>query len=219
MTLQKLIKPIVVSCLLPLAITASAEDNFVTLRVGIDQPTVSENNANIANVKTTYVGGIEVGRKFLDRFAVSLEYSHRGKSDFMIDNDSANDPSNIKSSWAAKSDAVMVNLSADLIQDSKITPYVKAGIGLSKNKAYKADITTEQTPTTYNQKNTTKFAWQVGVGMNLSTSQMIDTDITYMFTNRGKVATASVTDAGIVTPARYTQLKDHSVTIGIKIKF
>ncbi len=218
MTLQKLIKPIVASCLLPLAITASAEDNFVTLRVGIDQPTVSENNANIANVKTTYVGGIEVGRKFLDRFAVSLEYSHRGKSDFMIDNDSATEES-IASKWAAKSDAVMVNLSADLIQDSKITPYVKAGIGLSKNKAYSFNTSEGGTPLTYNQKNTTKFAWQVGLGMNLSTSQMIDTDITYMFTNRGKINTYSTQIENANKQPKYTQLKDHSVTIGIKIKF
>ena len=217
MTLQKLIKPIVVSCLLPLAIAANAEDNFVTIRAGIDQPTVAENNSNIANVKTTYVGGIEVGRKFLDRFAVSLEYNHRGKSDFMIDNDYPNEET-LSRSWAAKSDTVMANLSADLIQDSKITPYVKVGLGLSRNKAYSFNSYNGVSTMPFNQKNSTKFAWQVGVGMTLNTSQMIDTDIAYMFTNRGKIATCP-NIAETTTSARYTQLKDHSVTIGIKIKF
>ncbi len=228
MTLRSLIKPIVVSCLLPLALTANAEDkmfdnkadhNFFMIKAGVDQPTVGSNNANIANVKTTFVGGFEVGRKFMERFAVSVEYNHRGKSDFLVDSDSLDDLGT-NNTWAVKSDTVMANLAVDLVQDSKITPYVKAGVGTSRNTAYGFNGLVDKTKANFAGKTVTKFTWQLGVGLNLTSTSMIDTDIAYTFTDRGRVETATGLDVDNLSyTARYAELRDHAVTIGIKIKF
>lgn len=237
MTLKKIIKPLLISCALPLAFSANAEmnfmdkNNFIALSAGIDQPSVGNNNVNITSAKTTYVGSIEVGRKFYDRVSFSLEYKYFSKTDFNIDYNYSGsfntDASIFKRSWSVRSDVFMANLAFNLVELDKITPYLKVGAGVSRNKAndYKLSeiglLTGKDDPSTWSGKTSNRFAWQIGAGVDFETSEMVSTNIAYNFINRGKfeanLGEDEITETYTLKP--YTNLQDHVFTIGIKFKF
>lgn len=208
MKISKTIKPLLICCVMPFAFAANAEDlatnkkndfNFVTIKAGLDQPVVSNNNANVYSVDSTYMAGIEVGRSFKELFAVSVEYNHKGLSNF--------NTADTSKSWGVKSDALMLNLSASLMQDAIVTPYIKAGVGASMNRVNNY-VTTDAT---YSANTKTNFAWQVGLGVNMPYNDHFDVDLAYMFTDRGKAETKNNTKSVI--------LKDHAMIIGIKFKY
>jgi opacity protein-like surface antigen len=235
MTFKKVIKPAALSCLIPLILTAqsaAAEDNkqlysnFVTIKAGFDQANDLGTGFSRSSVDGTYVAGFEVGKIFMDdTLSASLEYSHRGNSDA-----SHNVNKDQIDSWKVRSDTFMANLSANLMKNAKVTPYVKVGIGASTNKAGDYvnryyDQGNLDTQLTSPGRKTTEFAWQVGAGLTIPTYDRFDTQIEYMFVDRGKIQT----EAGYYTlenteslepsSAKTTRLRDHVITLGIKIKF
>lgn len=234
MKLNKIIKPIVLSLSLPLAFSASAwepvaenaaEYNFATVKAGGVFPTSLEGNSGLNTGDSTYTAGFELGRKFMNRYSVGLEYMHRGKNTAHAYSPSAT-PADQNSSWSAQSDTLMLNLAVDLITESKIRPYVKAGVGASRNKSsdytsYTNSGNASQTQV-YSGKTTNKFAWQLGAGLNVNTTPMFDTQLEYMFVDHGEIETEAnyVSNSRTRTAAARTgKLKDHTVTIGIKMKF
>lgn len=220
-----------VACILPFLATTSAnatsltnenDYNFVTIKAGVNQPTNPGGSSNMDSVKTTYVAAVEVGRKIMDIFALSLEYQYRGKSDFDT-NTAAGEADQASATWKARSDALMLNLAVDLIQDYKVTPYFKLGIGASKNKSNDYVYTNDGNITTYPGKTVTKFAYQIGAGLRMATHENFNTKIEYMFIDHGKIETKNYYNdevLGSVDSASKTgRLKDHTLTIGIEFKF
>ena len=237
MKLHNLIKPVVLSLSLPLAFSANAwepvaenatEYNFATVKAGGVFPTSLEGNSGLNTGGTTYTAGFEMGRKFMDRYSVGFEYMHRGKNTAHA-YDSGVTPSQNNTSWSAQSDTFMLNLAADLITDSKIRPYFKVGAGISKNKSFDYTVNSasqsgEQYLYTYPGKTENKFAWQAGAGLTMNTSAMFDTQLEYMFVDRGEIRTSdNYSTQGIsgtvISPARTGKLKEHLLTVGIKFKF
>ncbi len=229
MKLVQLIRPVAISCLISMPLTTFANSNFVELKAGVDQPTALQGNTVLQNATaaTTYVGGIAVGKRFMDKFSVDLEYMNRGKSkirDYASNGDAYNQ-------WGYRSDSLMLNLSLDIGKiSSDFTPYVKLGAGVSRNKSdnfidYVAG--SNGGTTTYNGKTINQFAWQIGTGVNFSITPMYDTQVQYMFVNRGKIETAtrsiSVPATGNTVSksvvAQTGKLQDHIITIGIRLKF
>ncbi len=214
-------------CVLPLACSANAEDyNFAMIKSGFDQPLVSKDNAHTSSVNSTYNGGVEVGRKFKDIFAVGLEYSYRGKSNIKTENIQYGS-NTTSATWAVRSNVFFVNFSADIVQDKKFTPYVKAGLGVAANKSYDY-VQTDNDPgyltttSTYQGKTKNNFAWQLGFGVSAAYNEKIDIDFSYMFSDRGKVETNqnyTLNGLTVNSPAKYIKLQDHLLTIGIKFKF
>jgi len=239
MKFNNLITPAILSCVLPFAFSANALDaapentadyNFATIKAGLVQPTSLGGNSGLNTGDTTYAAGALVGRKFMDMFSVDLEYMYRGKN--TADSYNAREvPRDNQNSWSMKSDTFMLNVSADLIQDAKIRPYVRLGAGISRNQSYDYTSTAIDSSVNngapvvsrYSGKTVNKFAWQAGLGVNLKTTEMFDTQLEYMFVNRGKVETKSgyVDSDGEIfsTPAIHGKLKEHVITIGFKIKF
>ncbi|MCT4634859.1 MAG: outer membrane beta-barrel protein [Rickettsiales bacterium] len=237
MRLHKLIKPAVLLATLPLAFSASAGDsmkkkvaeyNFATVKAGGVFPTSLEGNSGLNTGDTTYAVGFEVGRKIMNRYAVSLEYRHRGKNTahgYGVEVENSNGNSN---SWSARSDAIMLNGAVDLVVDSKVVPYFKVGLGAARNKSndYRNKTTDPDglmSTQVFSGDTVNKFAWQAGAGLNMSTCSMFDTQIEYMFVDSGEITTkVNYVDASGVTqnsPARTGRLKDHVLTIGLKFKF
>jgi len=231
----KLIKPLIASCLLPLAFSANAEEkmmskkddfNFVTIKAGLDQPVVNNNNAGVNSVNTTFLGGIEVGRSFMDMFAVSAEYNYVGKSKFNISDDQ-NGKGFSSTTWGVRSDLFLVNLSANLAKNTDITPYVKLGLGAARNKVDNYVVTnSDPINTTHNYSGQTKtnFAWRIGLGATMAFNEKMDLDVSYAFTDRGKAQTKanyySTPDNNTInSDARSVKLKDHAIMIGVKVKF
>jgi opacity protein-like surface antigen len=228
MKLNKLTKPLIISCLSSISLLASAEDkmNFVTLRAGVDQPVMKSDNANANSVHQAFVGGIEVGRKINDMFSVGLEYSRRAKSKFDIDDQYtyASDFQKTSSTWAVSSDVFMLNLITNLVQDSKITPYIKLGAGVASNKAHDYVQTNDSTETsTYPGETKRNFAWQLGAGLNTTLNDKFDVDFSYAYLDRGKVQTKAYFNNELNSnnpdAAKNVRLLDHTFTIGVKFKF
>jgi len=206
--------------------------NYVELKGGVVQPTTLQGNSGLGVGDTTYTFGFAVGRKFKDQFGVELEYMHRNKNNTsaaVLNGTGSN-------AWGVKSDTLMLNLSADLITDSKVRPYVKIGAGISKNTPSTFTNTDYSvspivSTNTYSGKKENKFAWQVGFGVDVETSPMFITQLQYMYINRGKIKTSSdytstVTNNGETlatvqsSGTAYTgKLQDHVITLGVKIKF
>lgn len=238
MKLHNLIKPAVLTLALPLAFSASAWEpvkasatdyNFVTVKAGGVFPTSLEGNSGLNTGDSAFTAGFEAGRKFMDRYSVGLEYMYRDKNTAHAYNVNSEIGMG-DASWSARSDTLMLNLAADLITDSKVTPYFKVGVGASRNKAY--DYTTNIADEgdgsanidAYAGKTTTEFAWQAGAGLAMKTTKMFDTQLEYMFVDRGQIKTEEnyvgrASGDKVSSNARTGRLKEHVVTIGLKFKF
>lgn len=234
MNIKKCIKPIVLSCILPLAFSASAEnagaglmdgDNFFALKIGGNISSTDHNNYGVKDLDTKAIGGVEFGRKFHDMLTLSAEYIYKPKTNFNMDQyqDVSGDKMT-ENEWAVRSDVFMFNATIHLMQDSKITPFVKAGIGSSKNKSYDYKYKNTNNNAYYPGKTKNEFAWQAGAGVNVATSERIDTEISYMFMDRGKIETEDykyVIGKKITenSSKRSVSLKDHSFMVALKVKF
>lgn len=229
---QKQIKLLACATSFSLASFANAEDfsfmdkqNFVIVKGGYDKPTDINSDFKASKVDEAFAGGFEVGRKFKDRFAASLEYAYRSKSD------AKNYPtSNDSLAWSVKSHTFMANLSAYLFtEEDRVNPYVKAGLGFSTNKVGDYIVTNDDdndhSTLTYPGKDDTKFAWQIGAGVSLPFIKFVDTQLEYMFIDRGKISTESKYTSDdpetgyTATTAQTGHIKDHVFTVGFKVKF
>ena len=248
MKFNNLITPTLLSCVFAFSanawepVPANATDyNFATIKAGIAQPTNLGGNTGLDTANTAPTAGILVGRKMMDMFSIDLEYLYMGKNTASSYGGGPT-PYNTSNSWQMSSNTFMLNATVDLIKDPKIRPYVRAGAGISRNKSYDYTATTQSVPgtnletgettppitnvATYSGKTTNKFAWQVGGGATFKTTDMFDTQLEYMYINRGRVETQAnysntTSNLGQTTnaPAIYGTLKEHLITIGLKVKF
>ena len=236
MSINKLVKPIVATLLLPLSASAmslgegpkSDTDYFYAgLKTGAVIPGNTQGNSDLQSVtgNTSYTVGVSAGMKFMDRFAAELEYMYRGKSD--IDSSTTLNSTVSTQSWDVSANTFMFNMTADLLTGYAVRPYVKLGAGASSNKAADYVYKTNGTMTTWKGKTQTEFAWQAGFGVNIATSKMIDTNIEYTYvdlgefkTETGATLTASNGEVTSVNQAAKTgKMRDQVVTIGLKFKF
>lgn len=204
--------------------------NFATLKGGLVNPTPLGGNSGLDVGNDTYTVGLSVGRKFEDRFAVELEYMFRGKNTSKSSSSSPQ-PSDNNTEWKVSSNTFMLNAAADLTDCNKFRPYFKAGLGMSANKAYDyVNSVTDNnsspavSTSTYYGETTNSFAWQVGAGVNMKTTEMFDTQLQYMYVDRGAVKTkanytSSNTGDKTDSSARKGWLKEHVVTIGLTTRF
>jgi opacity protein-like surface antigen len=195
--------------------------NYVKFGGSLVQPTSLGGNSGLTNAPVTYALGISYGRHITDSFSLDLEYSYRGKNIAKLDN-----PANeTEVKWPMESNTVMLNGIYNLTK-GMVKPYLKVGGGMSVNAAHtysepNPDSTTE---TFYFPGKTTRnFAWKVGAGVSLAATENISTDIEYSFINRGTIKTQSYFIDGfgdrINSNPQMGYLRDHVVTIGLKLQF
>lgn len=239
MKFNNLITPAILSCAFAFSahamepVAADATDyNFATIKAGLVQPTNLGGTAKLNTGDNTFTTGVLVGRKFKDMFSVDVEYMFRGKNTAESNNANAA-ISGDNTSWKMRSDTFMLNVSVDLIQDPKIRPYLRAGAGVSRNKSYDYTYTDYATDperpvsNSYAGKTVNKFAWQIGVGTTFKTNDMLETQLEYMYVDRGGVETSknyTRTQEGsktktIPSSSLNGKMKDHVITVGLKIKF
>jgi opacity protein-like surface antigen len=223
MKLNKLIKPLLVSCLVPLSLVAQADDamNFITLNVGADQAVVYNNKANIDTAETGLLGGVEIGRKLNDMFALGVEYQYHAKTKFNMKSNT--DTYGTSLAWAVRSNVVLATMRMTLTNDAKVMPFIKLGLGASRNKAddYKTTDVALGT-STYPGKTKTNFAWQLGAGLSVPMSDMFDAEMAYSFIDRGEIRTQGMLNNQISnnpSDAKVAKLRDHAITLGLKFKF
>ena len=237
MIIRNTIKTIAMaSCMLPIAFNAVAVENnsymdaknFVIVKVGAvnSSATTRNNNAEVDSVDYTSLVGVELGRKITDIFSVGMEYNYKSKADFnLVEHDHGREHDS--ETWGVKSHSLMLNLTANLMQKSKITPYVKLGMGISRNVSndylhiYHIDGVEDAT-FTYPGKTKNNFAWQAGLGVTMDYNDRISTDVSYSFMNRGKVITQQYRNfygKNRLHSSKTVKLQDHIIAVGLKVKF
>lgn len=238
MTTNKIIKPILASLIVGLACSAGAADaakseyNYVGVRAGLVTPSTLQGNSDLKSVApdTAYTAGIAFGRQLTERFGAEVEYTYRGKSYINSNSiiNTANGTVNSSNDWAVSSNTFMVNAIANLLEGQHmVMPYLKAGMGLSDNKSYDYVYNSNNRIETWSGKSKSTFAWQAAFGLNLATSNMIDTNFEYAYIDRGKFETqgdgkvsyANGEKDTIPNTAKTGHLREQVVTIGFKVKF
>ena len=204
----------------------AAGRNFFMIKGGVAGPVNKLGDTTDLNKpKATFTVGALIGREFMDNsFALDLEYMHRANSHAYLAESSGE--SSGYTSWKLRSEAVMANLKFNLVKNSAITPYLRAGVGLSSNHAGTNVTVGTALSDYYPGKTRNQFAWQAGLGFNFTYNSMFSTVLEYMYVDHGKFSTQSskttvVTD-GTTTAAAAPisgKLKDHVITFGIKVNF
>lgn len=219
---------IVYICLLNI-ITANAANpkdfipySFVGLKAGIVQPTPLYGNTGLDTGDPTSAAGALVGIKFHKILSLDLEYMHRGKN---TTQSSTPGETNNPTSWSTESDTLMLNLSIDIMTNSRATPYLRGGAGIAQNQSYTYIIYDTETESNsyYPGKTTNNFSWNAGFGVNFEATSKLLTSIEYMFVNRGEIKTQPYyLDANgkqYNFSTIHAHLADHVLTFGLKMKF
>jgi opacity protein-like surface antigen len=198
--------------------------NYAGIKAGGVLPGDIQGNTDLQNSSgnKAYTAGMFVGRKIQDRFAVELEYMNRGNSDI----NSSYSGANARDSWSVKADTFMLNMVVDVMTDTKVRPYFKIGLGASVNKSNPYVSYNNGTTQTWGGKTVTKFAWQVGLGVDMPVNKTISTIFAYSYVNRGKFKTQNGYSEIDGLGSSYTKgspqtgkLRDQSLTVGLKFKF
>lgn len=195
---------------------------FAGVKAGMVQPTPLYGNTGLDIGETTSAAGALIGVKFHKILSIDLEYMHRGKNKTQ---DSTPGETNNPTSWSAESDTLMLNLSIDIMTNSRATPYLRGGAGMAFNQSYTYTIYDTETESNsyYPGKTTNNFAWNAGFGVNFEATPVILTELEYMFVNRGEIKTQPyyLNESGeqFNLPPIHAHLSDHVITFGMKIKF
>ncbi len=141
---------------------------------------------------------------------------------------------NLKSKIKAKNMSLMANAYYDFHNSSEFTPYVMAGVGVSRSSieispsvSYTSggkDVT--QSYATQKSKNLTSFAYQVGLGVGYEMSKDIHLDVGYKLSGMtGSYKTAELKNsAGTVVQKAGDKMANtcksiHTISAGVRFAF
>ena len=120
--------------------------------------------------------------------------------------------------YKVQSQSVLLNLYYDIKQFDKVTPYLTAGIGFSRNVSKAAKIT--GTPTGYiAQKSNDSLAFAGGGGLSFKLSSDWDLDVSYRYTDLGTVLTGKSITLGSTAyayPEEKGRITNHAIMAGLR---
>lgn len=160
-----------------------------------------------------------------------LEYGYNGRSklsdnyDYIISNTPiyANNPVNLGITSRIKSQFLMANLYYDFKNSSDFTPYVGAGLGYARLKANNTASLADNSISL--SKSSNNFAWNLSVGVAYEISSNVALDVSYRYSDYGKVKTNGATDlshtklAGYDTTRTRSKVTSNEFNIGIRYTF
>ncbi len=175
---------------------AQARDGFyLTARGGMTWNNLNSKDDAISDDKVTkldhvgvYSGAIGYKYKY---FRGEFEYVWRADAEEDITTDSTMG-SLPTGSMEVKSESYMFNAYLDFLPNYWISPYLSAGIGMSKleltNETFSEDPEFAQSETW--EKDT--FTWQVGAGLTLRLNRCLNIDAGYRYYTLGKIENAEI---------------------------
>lgn len=186
------------------ATPAFAADNelYVTGSVGINYGDTVDGEGNVVNFKgfgndtgESYTLGL--GYQYSENVRFETRYSHKeNESDgTKTALTGLGTPSAGTFTDELKSDSLTVDIFYDFANSTKFTPYVKAGVGFSRN-SYKADFNVPDLEVAfgsadypYGKKTSTEFTWNVGAGASYELTSEWAVFTEYQIQSLGEVAT------------------------------
>ena len=170
--------------------------------------------------KVVGAGGIALGYNFADQMSfpvrVELEYTLRGEAkgtmsawSSVINDETGESLGKLTQRVKARSQTALVNAYYDISTGTALTPYVMAGMGISRTKLSSQLAGSDET----RSDSDTNFAWTVGAGMAYAVSEQVTVDLTARYYDAGDVkaydsdgetyAKASVRGTDLLLGVRY----------------
>lgn len=196
---------------------ADTGDIYVDVLGGVnilDNPTVFQNNVK-RNWDSTHTGKgasfhLGAGYYLNDNIRLGTRYSYRRNNSTTVE-----EGDNVK--HKRRSHTLMAEVAYDFVNSSSFTPYVKAGIGVARN-SYGVDVLSQTI--VFKKRNTTNFAWGLGVGVNYDISENLSLTAEYQYSDLGNSKTNNLTsDDGKYT--FYNESDNHisEINIGLRYNF
>ena len=168
--------------------------------------------------------GVGFGYKLSDNTRAEFSIQHRNYKYNNVKN--SIDDIGIETSEATaqktKNYTGFINGYYDFNNKSIFTPYVTAGIGISRNAAGNAieRVTLDGVglpEKTYKGLTTNSFAYNAGLGSKVKLNESFDLDIAYKYVNLGKVKIANASNH--YKAEKPLKLKAHEFTLGVVYNF
>ena len=193
------------------------KDMYVRADAGLSIQATKMNNSSPYNNGTKFknspVFGVGIGYQVSKDIRAEISLQHRA---FKYNNTASSTTTKQKT----KSYAAFLNGYYDFNNDSSFTPYLTAGLGVSRNKAGDATSTDNLPSTeTYSGKSSNNIAWNVGLGSKVSVSENIDLDVAYRYVNLGKIKKFSDSTPSSDSAGSALKLRAHELTAGLVYKF
>ncbi len=102
-----------------------------------------------------------------------------------------------------KTYSYMLNAYWDFMPYHWWSPYVNAGIGLSKLKVNAVDVSNSQNHIVDFAEDTTKFSWSVGAGLSLKVTNRFNVDVGYRYFDLGSMGASDDTAQELYGGLRY----------------
>ena len=170
--------------------------------------------------------GVGVGYRVNDYLRLDGIVEYRGKTSFKaLDRydtdgdglwDGTNDYSAKKSEWL-----LMANAYADLGEFYGITPYVGAGIGVSRNTIHGfTDINVPNAGVAYGgTKSSWELAWALHAGIGIKATDRLTVDLGYSYVNLGDGHTNAVMPydgSPGIAPFKFKDITSHDFKLGVR---
>lgn|GEM_PF-2335802 len=173
----------------------------------LDSPLSFKNNSDInQSPPGSFAVDLGIGREFLPRLNFGLDYQYKpGQKSTFTENSST-------ASWGYSSHTLLLRANYDLIEDTRFSPYVLAGIGTSLFYPYNYTL---ESSVNLKGKSSVDLAWKAGFGCAMKSWNNVDSFIEYSYLNRGKIQTHSGNNQVAVKGSAVS----HNITVGLTYNF
>ena len=133
----------------------------------------------------------------------------------------------IITNYKVSSQTILLNLYYDFIQSPKMTPYITAGVGFSRNHSLHSILKIEVDGVTgalggISSCHSDSLAFAAGAGISFKISKDIDLDVSYRYSDLGKIQTGnmiSLFDQTELIPPKKGRLTNHALMGGLRFSF
>lgn len=237
-----MIKRITMTCLLIVSASQAQAQNdwYFSADVGVHAPDTSARlhkgssstiDSSFYNGSPTFeyddsktVLGIAVGKKLSPNLQAELELRQRKSSanNNVLRGSGVRAADTFQLDSSVKSSSLMLNGIVPVTSYGTITPYLKAGIGVTRHQteaALTASINAfgipAGAPNRYPQKTENTFTWALGAGASWALSPTTSVDMEYQYIDMGEASTAKDTFSDTVQ----VDTKSHELTVGLSYLF
>ena len=115
-----------------------------------------------------------------------------------------------------KAESLMLNSYYDFKNTSKFTPYISAGVGVTRVKNESTDI---EFPDYSFSKSDNHFTWSAGVGVAYNVTNDVSLDLSYRYVDAGKYDFKFERDSESLPDTTSFKSNSHDYSLGIRYNF
>ncbi len=173
--------------------------------------------------KSSLIGGIGFGYKSTDSLKFDVGYNYFGNMKYKASHeDLDNSERTLNYAQGFKSNLFSANAQYNFKTNSKLSPYVRGGVGLSQNKASALEIKNDLGKDIVQSYSKTKsnFAYALGTGIECKLNDKASINLGYQFHDLGKIQTSKkrvISEADEFAPS--SKFRVNSFNLGLLYSF